>query len=106
MGQDKCFKIHICKTNKECPQILKVHGNDMKSASQVTYLGDVISESGLIDETILQRSKKAIGITTQITSILSSINLGNYHFDIAMVLRDSLFVNSIMTNSKCGKIFN
>ena len=54
LGPDKCFKIHICKTSEECPQILKVHGNDMKAASQVTYLGDVISESGTIDETIIQ----------------------------------------------------
>ena len=38
LGPDKCFKIYICKTSEECPQILKVHENDMKAASQVTYL--------------------------------------------------------------------
>ena len=102
LSQEKCFKVHICKKNEKekCTQVLKVHNLNMKSAAQITYLGDVISETGSIDETIAQRSQKALGITTQISSILSSICLGNFHFDIAMVLRDSLFVNSVMSNSE------
>ena len=72
----------------------------MKNASQVTYLGDVISETGQIDETITQRGQKAEGIITQISPILSRISLGSFHFDIAMVLREALFINSIITNSE------
>ena len=33
-------------------------------------------------------------------SILSSVCLGSFHFDIALVLRDALFINSIMVNSE------
>ena len=72
----------------------------MKTVSQAIYLGDVISDTGTIDATVAQRCQKAIGLITQISSILSSISLGNFHFDIAMVLRESQFVNSIMTNSE------
>ena len=72
----------------------------MKTVTQATYLGDVISENGTIDQTILQRSQRACGITSQISSMLNSICLGSFHFDIAMVLRDAKFVNSIMTNSE------
>ena len=63
---------------------------DMKNASEATYLGDVISENGTIDATILQRTQKATGIINQISSMLSSICLGSFHFDIAIVLRNKI----------------
>ena len=72
----------------------------MKNVSQATYLGDVISETGTIDETIIQRGQKATGIISQISSILSSICLGSYNFDIALVMREAKFVNAILTNSE------
>ena len=100
LGEDKCFKIHVCKSDKKCTQVLKVHESEMKSATQATYLGDVISETGTIDETVLQRTLKATGITSQIISMLSSITLGSFNFDIALVLREAKFVNSIMVNSE------
>ena len=100
LSYDKCFKIHVCKKAKECPQVLKVHKKDIKNASQATYLGDVISENGKVDETVLQRTQKATGITNQISSILSSICLGSFHYDIALVLREAKFINSIMVNSE------
>ena len=83
-----------------CTQVLNVHELERKSASQASYLGDIISDKGTIDETINVRSQKALGIITQISSILASVSLGSFHFDIALVLRDALFVNSIMTNSE------
>ena len=100
LSADKCCKIHVCKKILMCTQILKVHDENMKNKSQATYLGDVISEDGSLDGTIAQRGQKSEGIITQISSILSSVYLGSFHFDIAMVLRDAQFVNSIMTNSE------
>ena len=100
LSQDKCFKIHICKKSDSCPQVLKVHADDMKTVKHASYLGDIISEQGTIDETVKQRSQKAVGIISQISSILASVCLGSFHFDIAMVLRDALFTNSILVNSE------
>ena len=100
LSEDKCYKIHICKKKSLCTQVLKVHDSTMKTVTQATYLGDVLSEKGTIDETIEQRCQKAYGIISQITSMLSSISLGCFHFDIALVLREAKFVNSIMTNSE------
>ena len=57
------------------------------------------SKTGTIDETILARNLKSIGIISQISSILSSICLGSFHFEIAMVLR-AKFTNSVLTNSE------
>ena len=77
----------------------------MKNVSQATYLGDVISETWTIDETIIQRGQKATGIISQISSILSSICLGSYNFDIALVMREAKFVNAILTNSEVWHSF-
>ena len=38
LSEDKCCKVHICKTSENCTQILKVHTANMKNASEVTYL--------------------------------------------------------------------
>ena len=100
LSDDKCYKIHICKKTDECSQILKVHEKPMKVKKQATYLGDVICATGTIDATIDQRCQKSVGIITQISSLLSSISLGTFHFDIAMVLRESQLINSVMTNSE------
>ena len=43
LSDDKCFKIHICKTSTKCTQVLKVHDLNMKTVSQATYLGDVLT---------------------------------------------------------------
>ena len=91
---------HGHQKSENCPQLLKVHDKEMKSVNHATYLGDVLSNNGTIDETISQRYNKAVGIITQISSILSSVSLGNFHFDIALVLRDALFINSILVNSE------
>ena len=100
LSDDKCFKIHICKTSTKCTQVLKVHDLNMKTVSQATYLGDVLSETGTIDETVAQRGQKATGIISQISSMLGSISLGSFHYDIALVLREALFVNSVLSNSE------
>ena len=65
LSEDKCFKINIDKKNKNCPQVLKVHEKDMKNASEATYLGDVISENGTIDATVLQRTHKQLAVLTK-----------------------------------------
>ena len=72
----------------------------MKNISQATSLDDLISENGTIDETIIQRSQKSIGLTIQITSMLASISLSSFHFDIALVMREAKFINSLMTISE------
>ena len=100
LSEDKCYKIHICKKSDSCPQVLKVHDKDMKTVMSATYLGDVLSEKGTIDETVSQRCQKAIGIISQVSSMLSSVCLGSFYIDIALVLRDAKLVNSIMVNSE------
>ena len=39
-----------------------------------------------------------MGIVPQIMSILSEVSLGVHYFEIAMLLREAMFVNGILTN--------
>ena len=72
----------------------------MKESEKVLYLGDYINSRGNINDTVDARGTKAVGIISQVSSILSSISLGVFYFDIAMVHRDSLFLNAILINSE------
>ena len=47
------------------PAVLKVHDSNMKTVSQATYLGGVLSETGTIDETVMQRGKKQQGLSVR-----------------------------------------
>ena len=92
LRQDKCFKIHIYAITD-----LKSAWKKRENVSQASYLEDILSEKGTIDETIKERNQKATGIISQISSMLS---LGSFHFEIAMVLREAKFTNSILTNAE------
>jgi 3-deoxy-D-manno-octulosonate 8-phosphate phosphatase KdsC-like HAD superfamily phosphatase len=98
-GKSKCHKIHVGKNHDTCP-VLKVHGTEMESVAHDTYLGDIISSDGRNSKNIKKRISKGIGISTQIVNLLSSICLGEYYMEIAMLLRESMFINGILTNAE------
>ena len=64
------------------------------------YLGDIISVNGKNLENILARKDKSKGIIKQIISILEDICFGPFYFEVALILRDSLFLSSILVNSE------
>ena len=72
----------------------------MESKHDVKYLGDIISIDGTNVKNVESRKAKASGAVKQILSILDEICLGPFYFEIAMVLRNSLLVNSLLTNSE------
>ena len=90
-GEDKCKQIHVGNTRRGCP-VLKVHGENMKKVSQEKYLGDTISEvitsiNGSNHKNIAARKNKGIGSVAQIMTILNSASLGQFYFDMALILR-------------------
>ena len=86
LGEDKCFRVHICLRGEKCNQLLKVHEATMKDASQVTYLGDAISDSGTIYATIAQWGQKAESITHQTER--TSLNILESDDDVAKMSRN------------------
>ena len=64
------------------------------------YLGDVISVDGRNTKNIESRKAKSKGIIDSITSILQEICFGPFHFEVSVILRESLFINSMLVNSE------
>ena len=48
----------------------------------------------------MARKAKGLGIITQIIIMLDKITVGNHYFETALLLRESLFLNSILINSE------
>ena len=98
-GKTKCHKIHVGKQNQFCPTLL-VHNTVMPAVHSDTYLGDVISGDGSNKLNISKRISKGHGKIAQIISMIEGISLGKHYFRIAVLLRDSLFLSSILNNSE------
>ena len=98
-GKSKCNKIHIGRNQNSC-SVLKVHGTEMKSVDFDTYLGDIISKDGKNTRNVQNRIAKGVGKITQIRNILTAINLGEYYMETAILLRESIFLNGILTNAE------
>ena len=65
-----------------------------------TYLGDVICTSGTNNRNIVQKRNGGIGSVSQIVSMLAQISLGHYHFEIALVLRESMLVSKLVSSAE------
>ena len=96
-GPAKCHQIHLGKPSITCPE-LSVHGEPMKKSELEKYLGDLVSKELTNKQNIENRQSKAMGIISQIMSLLSEICLGKHYYEIAMLLRETMFVNGILTN--------
>ena len=72
----------------------------MECVESDTYLGDVISATGSNTQNIKSRILKGKGILAQIRKYLETVSFGAHYFKIALLLRESLFLNSILTNSE------
>ena len=96
-GKSKCHKMHVGDHEGSCP-VLKVHGTVMENVTEDVYLGDVISNDGKNKKNIEKRISKGLGIITQITNLLECISFGQHYMEIALLLRESMFLNGILNN--------
>ena len=123
-GIKKCKKIHVGKTheNFKCQQVFvdswkeeeskAVDNNiieikDVFAGEEVVeetldekYLGDIISHDGRNSKNIKARINKGRGIVKKILNILNCIPFGKLYFQIAVILRNSLLVSSLLCNSE------
>ena len=72
----------------------------MEESQTEKYLGDLISNDGKNDKNIKARKDKGQGVVDQIISILESTVFGPFQFEVALILRASLLLNGILTNSE------
>ena len=98
-GKSKCHKIHVGNNHGSC-SVLKVHDTVMEDVSHDTYLGDIISADGRNTLNVKKRVGKGLGIVTQIMNMLEFVNLGEFYFETAILLRESILINGMLTNSE------
>ena len=73
---------------------------EMEEKIDEKYLGDIISVDGRNIKNIKARVAKGKGINSRIMSILNGIPFGQYYFEVALILRNSLLVSSLLCNSE------
>ena len=72
----------------------------MESVQSDTYLGDVIAADGTNTLNIKARISKGNGILAKIRNYLETVSFGSHYFKMALLLRESLLLNGILTNSE------
>ena len=72
----------------------------MKRTSSEKYLGDIISNNGKIDENIEDRVNKGRGRINSIISLLEEISFGENYFEMALLFRNSMLINSLLSSSE------
>jgi hypothetical protein len=119
-GPDKCHQLHVGRSNICCPELLidewalkkkdefktgienliDVHVDDHKIDHSIEekYLGDIITVDAKNTKNIDARVAKAQGIIKQSKDMLDEFFVGCYIFEVAIILRNSLFINGILTN--------
>ena len=98
-GKSKCHIIHVGKESSLCPK-LQVHGETMEKVNEDIYLGDCISGVGSNKKSIEMRKSRGMNTICEIMNILDNISFGEHYFSTALVLRESLFLSSILTNTE------
>ena len=76
---------------------------DMNEISHINYekdLGQVISSDSRNTHNIEQLRNKGIGIQNNIIEMLERMPGGEFHFQIAVILKNSLLISSILSNSE------
>ena len=100
LGHLKCFNMHAGKRTKElCPQ-LSIHGRNMLISEKQKYLCDILTTSGKITENITDRYNRGIGKVNEILGILNEISFGPHFFEMALLFRSSILVNSMLCSSE------
>ena len=72
----------------------------MDDSDEERYLGDLITSDGSNKTNIHSRKAKGFGIIDKIVSMLEEISFGPNYFEIAILLRSSLCISSILINSE------
>ena len=91
--------MHVGIHSELCPK-LEVHGTSMHKITHTTYLGDIVAADSKNDINIQSRVGKGLGNITRIMNMLDKVTLGSHYFKTAMLLRESLFLSALLTNSE------
>ena len=102
MHKNKSVVIHVSnakKCSQPCPK-LKVHLDEMHEVNKTKYLGNILSLSGGIKETIEDRRSKGWGKVSQILGILGEVDMGVNRIEAGLLLRKAILTNSLLFSAE------
>ena len=71
---------------------------EMEESGEEKYLGDLITSDGSNKKNVAARKGRGFGIIDKVMAMLEEISFGPNFFEVAILLRDSLFLSSILLN--------
>ena len=95
LGQAKCYQMHVGKLRKTCCNLL-IHGKQMHKTDKEKYLGNLLTSNAKLEENILARYNKGIGIINEIMGTIKEVSFGYHYFDIGLLYRNSKLINGIL----------
>ena len=72
----------------------------MEEVDSAKYLGDIIQTDGKNKRNIQKRKHHGLGAVNQIQQLLDDLCLGDYYFEAANILRNSLLLSTLLSNSE------
>ena len=72
----------------------------LETVDSTKYLGDIFQSNGRLDKNIQDRVNRGYGSVKEIAGMLEELCLGEHHFQSGIILRNSLLLSSILTNSE------
>jgi hypothetical protein len=72
----------------------------MKTSEKETYLGNLLTTDGKLDQNIKERFNKGVGKTNEIISILREVSFGPHYFETAVLFRNSILMNSMLCSTE------
>ena len=72
----------------------------MEEVDSAKYLGDIIQTDGKNKRNIQERKHPGLGAVNQIQQLLDDLCLGDYYFEAANILRNSLLLSTLLSNSE------
>ena len=90
------MKMHVGRNKVNCATNMKVENVNLEDVEEVVYLGDTLSFDGKNTKNIKSRISKGLGIISQIFFILENTVFGPSYFEVALLLRESLLINSVL----------
>ena len=102
MHKDKSMVTHIGSANKcdqPCPN-LQVHTNKMPEATNIKYLGNIITSKGGHRATIEDRMNKGWGKVASIMGILGEVEMGAHRMKVGLLLRKAILTSSLLFSAE------
>ena len=63
------------------------------------YLGDILTNDGRNYKNIVSRKNKGTALVNEIHAIIAEMMLGKDHFEVSILLRNTMLISSLLFNS-------